>query len=650
MQLLNYLEKQNRSVHLIILFLFAFILNINTLSHDFAWDDKIVIQENSKVQKGLSDIPELFTKFQSDRLEDKYGYRPITLLSFALDFQLFGLNPAAFHFTQVLFYGLLAIVLCLFLSKLFPQNSNVLNIGIVAFFISHPLHSEVVANVKSRDELFALLFGILSLTQFLKYQDKSRLKHLLFGIALFLLAFLSKENAITFLAIIPLILIIRKIPKRNQLIVFGASLITITIVAILVLNYARESTAGSELTAGLGAYNESHILGNEFLLHNDTFGKKLANGVNLIAMYLKDFLIPHPLLYYHGSGSFPIRTWSNPIIIFTALFSFLIAIWSLLNIRKKPISSIGILFFFISLSPYLNIVLPLSDAMADRFLFSPSFGLCIAFLGLFVEVLKDKIKPKSSFYLAFVLILIFSILTIKRNAVWKNDDTLIESDIEYLLDSSRPNYHYATQLNLRMQEKGWNPNLEALMIKHYERSINLSDSAYYARLDLALYYHSNEFLDKAILLYKDMIRLYPKTSDPYFYLGKVYIQKNENKKAIPLLEAAIRHSENSFDSYYLLGLSLAREGRFEEAINHTEKSLKMFPGNGNDFNNVLSEIYYLKGDLELSSSYALERLKFNANAFEVYSMIIGRYQNSGNEEKAMEYYQEAIQKGIMKAQ
>ena len=70
----------------LIIFLLAFIQYSNTLGHDFAWDDKIVIQENDRVQQGFSGIPELFLKYNSDLRKDQYGYRPITLTSFAIDY------------------------------------------------------------------------------------------------------------------------------------------------------------------------------------------------------------------------------------------------------------------------------------------------------------------------------------------------------------------------------------------------------------------------------------------------------------------------------------------------------------------------------------------------------------------------------------
>ncbi|MFT7153081.1 MAG: hypothetical protein ACI9Z7_000122, partial [Alteromonas macleodii] len=74
-----------------VIFLLAVVQYSNTANHDYAWDDAIVITENTRVQKGLANIPELFENIKSERTENRYGYRPISLLSFATDVELFGL-------------------------------------------------------------------------------------------------------------------------------------------------------------------------------------------------------------------------------------------------------------------------------------------------------------------------------------------------------------------------------------------------------------------------------------------------------------------------------------------------------------------------------------------------------------------------------
>ena len=147
----------------LVIFVMAFIQFSNTIGHDFAWDDKIVIQENDRVQKGFSGIPELTKKYSSELRKDQYGYRPLTLISFAIDYELSSGQPKLFHFMNVLYFALLCLVLFRVLKRLFYRYSPLLPFLITALFVVHPIHVEVVANIKSRDEILALLFCLLSL-------------------------------------------------------------------------------------------------------------------------------------------------------------------------------------------------------------------------------------------------------------------------------------------------------------------------------------------------------------------------------------------------------------------------------------------------------------------------------------------------------
>ena len=187
------LKSNNNKLQLIIAVL-AFVLYANTLTHSYAWDDSIVITENPRVKRGISGIPDLFIKYNSDYKADKYGYRPIVLSSFAVEYGLFKNTPAVSHFMNVLYYALLCLVLFKVLCKLFHSSGNLAPFLITILFIAHPVHTEVVANIKSRDELFALLFSMLSLSHFLDYYKTKRFKNLLYFAFLFLMAFIVLQR------------------------------------------------------------------------------------------------------------------------------------------------------------------------------------------------------------------------------------------------------------------------------------------------------------------------------------------------------------------------------------------------------------------------------------------------------------------------
>ena len=350
----------------LIIFLLAFIQYSNTLGHDFAWDDKIVIQENDRVQQGFSGIPELFLKYNSDLRKDQYGYRPITLTSFAIDYAISAGEPGFFHFMNILYFGLLCLVLFILLNRIFKQYSPVLPFLITVLFTVHPIHVEVVANIKSRDEILALLFCLLSLLQFLNYLERKQWKSIALTILYFGLAFLSKENAITFIPIyIISALIVTPITWKQMLRITGFIILPLTLIVICVSYYALNSVLGQQETSGLGLVQENPILGNAFF-HVDSFGDKIANASYLVLLYLKDFFAPFKLAYYHGLGDIKASgiTWLSIVAFLLCVSAF---VFALFRLKKQPLISFGVLFFFITLSVYLHVGLALADTRArDR--------------------------------------------------------------------------------------------------------------------------------------------------------------------------------------------------------------------------------------------------------------------------------------------
>jgi len=209
-----------------VLFVLAFVLYGNTIGHDYAFDDLLVITNNQFTQKGISGIPDLLS---SNYLAGVYGdgqstydsgrYRPLSLIWFALEDEFFGRNTHVHHFMNVLFYALTVVLLFSVLKKLFTWRNDVktqlhptfqntwclsLPFVITLLFVAHPLHTEVVANIKSRDETLALMGALGAMWFCLKHVEQQKYRHLIVAGIIFLLALLSNEKAIAFVVLLPL--------------------------------------------------------------------------------------------------------------------------------------------------------------------------------------------------------------------------------------------------------------------------------------------------------------------------------------------------------------------------------------------------------------------------------------------------------------
>lgn len=187
----------------------------NTFEHGYVWDDLLVVTGSDKMQEGLSGLQTLLT-------EDEDGHsmllqRLVPMLTFAVDIELFGSDPHAAHVMNVLYYSALCVLLFFVLRTIFVGYSIWFSFIVVLLFAVHPLHVEVVANIKSRDEILALLLSMTSFWFALKFVEKKKLGYYIGTLICFVLAFLSKESAFVFALLIPIMLILLQNPPLKLL-------------------------------------------------------------------------------------------------------------------------------------------------------------------------------------------------------------------------------------------------------------------------------------------------------------------------------------------------------------------------------------------------------------------------------------------------
>jgi hypothetical protein len=230
----------------IVVALLAFVIYFNSFQNEFAHDDGIVIVKNEYVLEGFAGIPNIFSKDAYDSYYRQLNttnqlkggrFRPLSIVTFAIEQEFFGAVPVekadsvvrqsvaygvagpgqeklvrnmhVRHFFNVLWYMLSVVVLLYFLRYIIFKNNPLMAFVAAIIFTAHPIHTEVVANVKSRDEIMSLLFMCLTFIFAFKYEDdKKNPGHLVAALASYLLAFLSKEYAITILGLLPLSLYI----------------------------------------------------------------------------------------------------------------------------------------------------------------------------------------------------------------------------------------------------------------------------------------------------------------------------------------------------------------------------------------------------------------------------------------------------------
>jgi len=301
-----------------------------TVKHDFVVDDRIVISENKNVQKGIAAIPSIFSKttfYGFIKGDADKTYRPVTLSSYAIEIEIFGLNPGLHHLFNVIYYILLCALIYIFLANIIlPRWNKIFVLISTLFFVLHPIHTEVVSNIKSRDEILCFLFFIVSILFLFRYLKTKRHLHIIMAAIAYTASLFSKETAVTFILLFPLILFFNSDLKFKEILKLSL-IFTIPLLVFFLCRYLVVKDIQSELT-----YVNNGILAFEGTVNRYTV------IFYILLLYLKLLLIPYPLIWDYSYGHF--ETSTNVTIL--AIVSFIIytgfivyGIWAIRQ-RKLP--------------------------------------------------------------------------------------------------------------------------------------------------------------------------------------------------------------------------------------------------------------------------------------------------------------------------
>jgi tetratricopeptide (TPR) repeat protein len=435
-------KKLNFKQFIILVFIVGFAIYGNTLNHDYALDDAIVITKNEFTKQGFKGIPDIlsydsFTGFfgKEKQLVDGGRYRPLSIVTLAIEYQLFGESPQISHFINLVAYCLIVILAYLVIIQLLSIKYGDERAKLVAFFTAivfllHPIHTEVVANIKGRDELLSLLFSLLAFRTVLNYIDFKNLFQLVLSSLYLFLALMSKENAVAFVFIIPLsIIYFRNVKPKFTLI----GIIPLVLAASVFLTIRHSILGGFQQNVA------TELMNNPFLHATD--GQKYATLFYTWAIYFKLLLFPHPLTYDYYPYHIPLVEFSNPIVIFSILIITFLAIVAILGLKKKSLISFALLGFAATFSMVSNLFFPIGTFMNERFVFMPSLFWSLGLSSLAVYFFQNEKSWVKAFILicSLYVLVFFPLKTIARNRVWKNDLKLFIADVKTSSQSAKSN-------------------------------------------------------------------------------------------------------------------------------------------------------------------------------------------------------------------
>jgi len=615
------MQLSQNKIYLIFI-LSGFLLYGNTLGHDYALDDAIVIEDNQFTKKGLSGI---WDQLSNDQFMGFYGekkslvsggrYRPLSMVMFNIEYALFGANPRVGHLMNILWYIFNGILLFVVLKRLLPENKSDkqlipigLTVSLLWFF--HPIHTEVVANIKGRDEIMAFCGLLCTLLLILNYlKSKSRLLLIGVGVAYFL-SLLAKENAITWLVLFPAATyFFKKNQLKNALPAFA-----ITLIAAGLWLWVRY------LVVGEGISNVADNLMNDPFLES-TKSEKYATIFYTLGKYLQLLVFPHPLTFDYYPKHIPILNWSNPKVIFSVVIYIFLFIVALKGFLKRRLIAFGIILYAVTLSIASNIIFPIGVFMNERFIYVSSLGFCLILgqgihLGLKHYIQHQREMKKAFLYSLSVLLFLYAGKTISRNRVWKNNFTLATHDANVSINGAKSNVMAGGLLveeaqkakntaqknkflqkgifHLRRAIEIYPEYIDALILMgnaQWELSHNAANALPYYRKILSINpNHTNAWQNIFIVLeqskdvdyklnaYETLLQNHPNKVKLYLQLGRTYgKEKNNLTKAIELFKQGLEVQPNNYDLLSNMGTVYGLQQNYTAAIEVLEKAVKLRP-------------------------------------------------------------------------
>ncbi len=376
-------------------------------------DDQEYVTGNPHVQNGLawSTIKWAFTS-----TETAAYWHPLTWLSHALDYQLFGLDAAGHHFHNVLIHALNAVLLFLLLQWMTRRVGP--SLLVAALFAVHPLNVESVAWVAERKNVLCTLFFLLAIAAYVRYVRRPDWRRYLLVAALFAAGLMAKPMVIT----LPFVLLLLDYWPLERISLDGTESGPDTSNELTVfLKLLLEKVPLLLLSAGSAAITLIAQRPAERTLETSPLGMRVENAVVSYGLYLWKMVWPARLagFYPHSANGLPM--WQ----VILSTLTLLVITGLVLVFRSKRYLPVGWFWFLGTLIPVIGLVQAGAQAMADRFAYIPLIGIFVAIAWALDDWANAK-RVSTAWRLipALCVLLVLGIITARQLSYWESQYAL----------------------------------------------------------------------------------------------------------------------------------------------------------------------------------------------------------------------------------
>jgi protein O-mannosyl-transferase len=621
---------QNKKYWLLLLLLLIILVPyLQVLKFDFIpLDDDLYVYDNAVVKKGLSldALKWAFTNFLSG------NWHPLTWVSHLIDVEMFGLNAAGHHWTNLVFHILNSSLLFIVFNQM--TQSMLRSVVLAALFAIHPLHAESVIWISERKDVLSTFFFMASIGFYYSYVKNKTKKYYLAVLISIILGLMSKAMLVT----IPLVLLLLDFwPLNRALATTGKDNKDRYIIKIGHLRLYREIllekvgfsipvVASCFLT--LFAQNE---VGAVRTFDQVTLIYRLENAFISYVRYITHTVWPEKLAIYYPLD---VQHINIAVAVSAGVVILAVSCLSLKYIRSKPYFFVGWFWYLGTLIPVIGLIQVGGQAMADRYTYIPLIGLFIIIVWGSSDLLK-KIRYGNLIAICSALVILFLLTyqTFIQAGYWSDSRTLFKRAI----DITENNY-FAHNLLGRAY---FDNNETDKAIAEYEQSIKISKYYEGSHINMAIALHRKGKTIETISHLKQAFNINPESIVAMNNLSIAYMEMGMYEKAAYYLEKALKINPEKSRTNYLKAQVLLKMGKISESIPYLEKSVLLNPCNESALYE-LGEIMLVLGHNDRAVTYFQKAAKKSDSYSEAFNRMGDLLMKYGKNKQACKFYREAL--------
>ena len=567
-------------------------------------------------------------------------WMPLTWLTLAVDWRLWGLEPFGYHLTSLVLHGAAAALFYLVARRLLlraqpraADDTVTLGAGVAALlFALHPLRVESVVWITERRDVLA---GLLVLAATLVYvgrwsRDGAPRPHggwrSIACLVLFVAALLAKSMTVT----LPVVLLILDVYPLRRLGPAAGGWLTVRTrgVCLEKLPFLVLAAAGAAVALAI-----NRATGNLSSMEQFGFVDRLAISAYSLVFYLWKTLVPLGLSPMYELPP-TLEPWRWPFVG-AALLVLAITAVALARARRWPALLAAWAAYAVMLVPVSGLFQNGFQIAADRYTYLPCLPWALlAGAGVARLIASEGLarRARAALALTALALVVLGVLSWRQTRIWHDTESLWHQALAVQSSS-------VAHSNLGLVLAWAGDTRDA--IPHYRAALELRPTYAEAWNNLALAQAQQGDVAGAARSLAEAVRLKPRYAAAWSNLGMVRARQGQTAEAIAAYQEALRLAPDHADAHGNLGATLDAEGRGEDALRHLREAARLRPDSA-DAQANLGTYYARRGDIAVATGYFSEALRLRPESPEAHNNLGLALAQQGRVDMAAVHFREAV--------